>query len=350
MKILEINIIKSSLPLKEPFTTALRSVESIDEVILILKTDTLTAYGSAPATLAVTGDDVAKISFEIETIIKPQFLLEELLDYERTFTKLSQLDLCSSAKACMDIALHDLFSKQAKLPLYRYLGGKKRPLQTLYTISINTPEKMLAQAQKVFNQGFYKLKIKLNNDNLLNIRRVETLHQALPKAELFLDINQALTLTQTQELIKALKHIPITLLEQPLLASQEEEMKQLTLESNIPILADESVFTLEDAKRCIEQKSADFINIKLMKCGGIYEAKKILELCQKHNILCMMGCMLESGISVTAALHLTYAYKNVIFTDLDGPTLASKQMIEGGIIYKSMSLSCHDGDGLGLTY
>ncbi len=347
MIITTITLNKSHLALKQPFTTALRSVSSIDEVIITLHTQSFLAYGSAPAALAVTGESLERIYDDLQKIAIPAFTGYELVDLDNALKKLHTLGLCKSAQAAMDIALHDLFAKIDHQPLYRYLGGTPRALQTLYTISINTPLKMLLQAKKAYALGFKKLKIKLDKDVKKNSERVRLIYESLPDAELFLDLNQALDLKQSKALISSLQNIPVTLLEQPVQAKELEAMQALTALKTIPILADESVFSFEDAQKAIKMKACDFINIKLMKCGGIYEAKKILELCQKEGIKCMMGSMLEGGISVTAALHLAYAYDNVIFADLDGPTLASETNVAGGISYDTMELSLKNSNGLG---
>lgn len=348
MKIKNIKLKNSHLALKDPFTTALRSVNSIDEAIIMVKTEDKIGLGSAPATLAVTGDDLEKISLDLEKIVFPAFLDYALEDYDTIFQKLSSLTICKSAQTAMDIALHDLLAQEAKQPLYAYLKGEKRSLQTLYTISVNTPQKMLLQARKVFKEGFKKLKIKLDDNLDLNIQRIQYLHKELPQAELFIDINQAFTLDKTKAFILALKEIPVKLLEQPLKANDLQGMQELTALHKIPILADETVFSYADALNAIQTKACHYINIKLMKCGGIYEAKKILELCQKEGVTCMMGSMLESAISVTAALHLALSFNNVIFTDLDGPTLAESSAVEGGIIYKKMEVLLDDSFGLGI--
>jgi len=132
---------KSSLPLKDPFTTALRSVETIDEIILILKTQTEEGLGSAPATLAVTGDDLERISSDIELKIIPAFLNYSLQDYEETFQRLSALDICKSAQTAMDSTVM-----------------------------------MLKQAQEAVNHSFIKLMIKLDHNVEENIKRVQLMH------------------------------------------------------------------------------------------------------------------------------------------------------------------------------
>ena len=101
-----------------------------------------------------------------------------------------------------------------------------------------------------------------------------------------------------------------------------EELKTITNATSIPILADESAFNFEDVKKVVESKSADMINIKLMKCGGLTNAVKILEYARENNIICMLGSMLEGPVSINAALHLAMAYSDVIkYIDLDSPLL-----------------------------
>ncbi len=349
MQIQHISIRRSHTPLKHPFTTALRSVESIDEILLILSTDRgLEGYGSAPATLAVTGDDLERIETDLQRA-KEAFTDTLIEDYEITFENLHALRLCKSAQAAFDIALHDLFAKETGLPLYEYLGGSVRRFETLYTISVDTPEMMVKQAVEVFNEGYTHLKVKLDGNLVLDIERTKQLHYALPQAKLYLDINQAFSLGECETFLAAVEAIPIVLLEQPLQMDQREEMALLTRQNRIPILADESLFDYEDAQWLIEHKGADYFNIKLMKTGGIYEAKKILDLARIHHIPCMMGSMLETALSVTAALHLACAYENVRFTDLDGPTLARESIGTGGITYDGAAISLSQGTGLGIT-
>lgn len=350
MKITEFTLMRSHNSLKHPFTTALRSVDAINEIILVVHTDeTVEGLGSAPATLEVTGDDITRIEHELRHVVEPAFIDYELQSLEAAIETLDALEICNSARAAMDIALHDLFAKLADMPLYRMLGGRAKVMQTLYTISIADPQTMVAQAQHAVQSGFTHLKVKLDHDVDADIERIEALHTALPDAKLFLDLNQALDVHATLKMIIALDGIPIELVEQPNEAHDLEGLAQITAMSDIPILADEAVFSLEQAQRAIELGACDLINIKLMKCGGISKARQIIELAADHNIQVMMGSMLESAISVTAALHLAWSYENVIYADLDGPTLAKTSSYEGGIAYKQGELSLSESPGLGIA-
>ncbi len=350
MKITAFTLMRSHNSLKHPFTTALRSVDAINEIVLVVETDEkMVGLGSAPATLEVTGDDITRIEHELRHVIEPAFVDHELLDLGDSLKILDALEVCGSARAAFDIALHDLYAKISDQPLYRMLGGKAKILKTLYTISINTPQLMVRQAQEALDSGFDQLKIKLDSDVDSNLERIRALHENFPDAKLFLDLNQALSVNDTLKLIISLDGIKVELIEQPNDAQDIEGLAQITQMSDVPILADEAVFTLDQARKAIELKACDLINIKLMKCGGIHKASQIIELALDHGVNVLMGSMLESAISVTAALHLAFVYDNVIYADLDGPTLAKTSSYEGGIAYNKAFISLSEDAGLGIA-
>ncbi len=350
MTLSDFTLIRSAVPLKSAFTTALRTTTHIKELILILSTQSgLEGIGSAPDTQAVTGDTIALMEHEMRHIVEPAFLDYTLDDYDSCFKKLQALKISKSTQALMDIALHDLFAKAKNVPLYRFLEADTRTLTTLFTISIDTPEAMFIKAYEALNKGFTQLKIKLDNNLKSNIKRLEAM-STLESIELFLDPNQALNLEDTLTLVKAVSDLPVVLIEQPLAKEAHEAMQKLTQISPIPHMADESLFSLNDAKHLYEHKACTLFNIKLMKCGGIYEARKILEFAKEKNIGCMMGSMLESAPSVTAALHLAFAYDIIIYTDLDGPLLAKKAPVDGGIYYEKNRLFLENRAGLGIIF
>jgi L-alanine-DL-glutamate epimerase-like enolase superfamily enzyme len=136
-----------------------------------------------------------------------------------------------------------------------------------------------------------------------------------------------------------MKNLNIALIEQPVIAKDIESLKLITEYSTIAILADEAVFSFDDAQNIIETKSANMINIKLMKCGGIYTAMRIAELCRKNGFKCMIGSMLEDPISIASAIHFTIANMDVIeYIDLDSPLLYKEQPSFSKIGFKNSSL------------
>jgi L-alanine-DL-glutamate epimerase-like enolase superfamily enzyme len=137
--------------------------------------------------------------------------------------------------------------------------------------------------------------------------------------------------------------------EQPVKARDFEGMKKVKDSVNTIIMADESCFSPEDARRLLEMKAADVLNIKLMKCGGIYKALQIIEIAEEFGVECMLGCMVESKISLTAAAHLAAAKKTITRVDLDAAILLKEDPVIGGFNKDIPWFSLSDAPGLGIT-
>jgi len=324
MKIVDADIRRASLPLRTPFVTALRRVEAAEFILLELRTDTgLKACGSAPATEAITGETLESIETVLRlTLIPPLLNRSPGLEHALETLHLSCIGN-TGAKAAVDMALHSLAAQEKGLPLWQYLGGEKpRPVSTAVTISLGTPEQMLSDARNALERGEKILKVKVGADDGRDSDRIRAIADTLPGAQILVDANQAWDLKTALGLLNALDAPNIRLLEQPVPAADLEALRRITAESPVPVLADEAVFDAEDTRKVIETHAADMINIKLMKCGGIAEALKIIGLCRTHDIKCMLGSMLEGPVSITAALHLAVAHPDVFeWIDLDSPLL-----------------------------
>jgi L-alanine-DL-glutamate epimerase-like enolase superfamily enzyme len=316
MKILSIETQIRYIPLKTPFITALRRVENVEFVRVALRCENgFAGIGEAPSTKAITGEDLEDILNSINSIKTK--LISHMPKEALKIVHKSKMG--SSAEAALDMALVSLIAQEKGLELYRYLGTKKATvLKTDLTISLNDSHAMLKDATLACGDGLDILKIKLGKDIYHAITVTKQISKTLPHAKLLIDANQAWSVEGCLEFLEALKGVKIELIEQPVVASDIEGLKQITQHSHIPIVADEAVFSLEDAKKIIESKSADIINIKLMKCGGITKAVEILEYAREKKVKCMMGSMLEGPYSINVALHLVLAYCDIIsFIDLD---------------------------------
>jgi o-succinylbenzoate synthase len=331
-------ITQESIKLKLPFKTALREVDSAEFVRIELKTaNGLSAFGEAPATKAITGETLESIRADLEDVaakLKHKSLREALVS-------LHVQAIGSSAKAALDMALVTLLAKEKGCSLAEYFGvSDKRPIKTDITISLNDTKSMLREAEAAFAKGMDILKVKLGSDIAHAISTTRQLAQNLPQAKLLIDANQAWSLRETLNYIEAVDDLDIKLIEQPLQADALDDMKRITKRSSIPILADESVFTLQDAKNVVEQKAADMINIKLMKCGGVTKAVEILEYAREQGIACMLGSMIEGPYSINITLYLAFAYRDVVqFVDLDSPLLYKEPPSELDFSYSGALIS-----------
>ena len=144
------------------------------------------------------------------------------------------------------------------------------------------------------------------------------------------------------------KGLAIEFVEQPVKAQDIDGLRYVTEHSDVPVLADESVFSPEDALRIMQTRAADLINIKLMKCGGLTNALKIASAAEVYGVECMIGCMLEAKISVNAAVELACAKRIITKVDLDGPVLCSEDPILGGAVFREKEITVSDDPGLGI--
>ena len=269
---------------------------------------------------------------------KAQTVCHSKLDLESS--SLSQFKIGSSAKAALDMAFVSLVAKEKNIPLFQLLGADEpTALETDITISLKDANEMLEDSISAFNSGMKILKVKLGHDINHSIEVIKQISKELPNAEILVDANQAWSLDDSLRFVNALKELKIELIEQPVIADDLESLKRITNATKIPILADEAAFNLEDVKRVVESQSADMINIKLMKCGGLTNAVKILEYARENDVICMLGSMLEGPISINAALHLAMAYSDVIkYIDLDSPLLYKTQSLELDFIFNGAKI------------
>ena len=353
MKIRDVQIGKIKSPLKRPFKTALRTAYFIEDLVIKIITENgLIGYGSCVPTPTITGETegslLAALHILKEKLLKTEFQsLEKILNLLRTcFVK------NNSALACFDMALHDVYSQSLNLPLYQYLGGDKNILFTSLTISANDINTMIQDSLDAVKNGFYELKIKVGLDAEHDFHRILEIAKAVgPKIKLRIDANQGWDVKQSLQIIHKLDHqeLNIEFIEQPIQAHNVEGLAFLRRRVNLPILADESVFSLQEAYAVLKQNAADMINIKLAKCGGIYPATKIIHLAESAGVECMLGCMLESHISITAAVHFAASKKNISRCDLDPPFLMLENPVESSVSFDGNALTINENVcGLGI--
>ena len=354
MKITDIKFAMLTVPLKTPFKTALRTVNEIDDVIIIVETDSgHVGYGEAPATAAITGDTHGSIIEAINVVIKPALIGKDISNLnELTHIIQSSIVKNYSAKAAIEIAIYDLFAQLYDAPLYKILGGGEPSLETDITISVDYIDKMVEDSRKAVALGFETLKIKVGKDIGLDIERTKAIYAAVKdSAILRLDANQGWTAKEAVYAIRNLEDsgVILELVEQPVRADDLEGMKYITERVHSPIMADESTFGPREVIELIKMRAADIINIKLMKTGGISNAIKIADIAATYDIECMIGCMLEFSISVAAAVHLAVSKSSTISKiDLDGPSLCKYDPVVSGVNFNNAEITISDAPGLGI--
>ncbi len=245
-----------------------------------------------------------------------------------------------AAKAALDMALYDLAGKRLGAPLYRLFGLSpvKTPV-TSFTLGIDAPAEMARKAAAAARE-YPILKIKVGTPHDVEIVRAI---REVTDATLRVDANAAWTAKQAIATINQLAPYHIEFVEQPVAASDLEGLKLVRDNVDVPVIADESCVTLDDIARLADR--VDGINIKLMKCGGVGHALKMIHAARAHHLTIMLGCMAaESSLAITAAAHLSPL---VDYADLDGPLLLAADPFEG-LRYEQGKLVLPDRPGLGV--
>jgi len=354
MKITDIRFGMLRVPLKTPFKTALRTVDAVEDIVVMINTDSgHVGYGEAPATAVITGDTHGSIVEAIRHYIAPRLIGADIANLNQITQSIqTSMEKNTSAKAAVEIAVYDLFGQLYDAPLYRLLGGGDPVITTDITISVDTIDKMVADSISAVDRGFDSLKINVGKDIGVDVERVKAIYAAVEgRALLRLDANQGWTAKQAVYALNLLEGagVRLELVEQPVKAEDLDGMKYVTERVQTPIMADESVFGPTEVVELIRMRAADIINIKLMKTAGLSNAIRIADICAMYQVECMIGCMLESSISVAAAVHLAVAKSNVITkVDLDGPSLCAFNPVDGGVIFRESEIEITDAPGLGI--
>ena len=223
MKITNIRIGEISVPLKTPFKTALRTVNSVDDIIVEIYTDTGNiGFGEAPPTGVITGDTKGSIIGAIEDHIRKNIIGMDIENLENIMMKLDRsLIKNTSAKAAVDIALYDLYGQAYSAPLYKLLGGYRKEITTDITISVNDPEEMAKDSMDAIKRGYETLKIKVGKDSLIDIERMKAIRNAVGyDVKLRIDANQGWKPKEAVQVLRKMEDngLKIEFVEQPVAA------------------------------------------------------------------------------------------------------------------------------------
>jgi len=340
-----------AVPLREPFVISLGVIDSADVVLVEIETDDgITGHGEGAATPFVTGETSETVLGAIE-LFKPAFIGQSPFAIEHLHQEMDRILVGNgSAKAALDIALYDIMAKVAGVPLYRFLGGVENEVETDMTIGLDDPAKMASKAARLVAEGYRQIKVKAGSDDGHDRLAIELIRAAAPKAHLKVDANQGWTVAQALKMLNHYAGFGVDAVEQPVPAWDVDGLELVRAGSPIPIMADESCFIPHDASRIVRAQAADVINIKLMKCGGIYPALQINAIAEAAGVKCMVGCMLESRLSISAGAHLVAARPNIIYADLDSfADFDDSSIIESAFELDPPMIKLSEMPGLGVT-
>ncbi len=355
MKIVDIKTKLFKAPLKRPFVTALRRVEFLEDVVVMIECDDGSiGYGEGASTPIITGETIGSIIGAI-AYIKPFIIGRDIEEFEDIISIIHRVIVHNTtAKSALEIALYDLKAQLVKLPLYEMLGGVQREFKTDITISMGEIESMIDDSLDAISLGYDTLKIKLGDDFQKDIERVVAIKESIGNnIKLRLDANQGWTPKDTVYFLDNLENrgIIAEFIEQPIRADDIDGFVYIKQRVQTPLLADESIFSLQDARRFLDLGAIDYLNIKLAKTAGITDAIKMADLAKEYEVKCMIGCMLEGPISISAGLALISAKVDIIsMVDLDGVALLSCFFINSSHIFDESRLVLSKKIGLDCSF
>lgn len=353
LSITSIEIYQSPIPLKEPFKISLGILTHAENVIVKINTnDGLIGYGECSPFMTINGESM-ETCFVVAQYLAKILKGKDPLDIAACTKAMDSVIYAnSSIKSAFDMALYDIAAQHAGLPLYAFLGGSKtKEIVTDYTVSIDDPQKMAADAAKIQANGFQVIKVKLGHHER-DVERIRLIREAVGlDIPVRIDANQGWEVAEAIRILNELAPYNIQHCEEPIPRWNYMELADIRKQSPIKIMADESCCDHHDAKRLIELDACDFFNVKLGKSSGIFKALQIIQLAEQKGIKIQLGGFLESRLAFTAAAHLALASYAIVYYDFDTPLMFETDPVTGGISYNNIGvITVPDVNGLGAGF
>ncbi len=351
MLISDFKIHPINIPLNTPFKIADSTQTEYKGIILELQTDNgITGWGEAAPSARVTGETPESVTSTLKTVIRPMILGHDALELEYIMDELEQkIPHQPSARCALDIALHDLKGQAARVPVKHLFGAFRDEIPISFTVVIGSVEESLKSAKQYIDQGAKVLKVKLGVDPEIDVKRVAALREAFGyEIRLTGDANQGYTVKQAIKTLNELVRFELEFVEQPVAANDINGLQEVHKAVDIPIMADECAQSVSDVMNLVKLDAVDMVNIKLQKCGGLRNAVKISKITETAGKPCQIGCMIETGIGITAGTHLALAFENIKYADLDGHMFLTKDIIIGHQITKEGVNTISGKPGIGV--
>lgn len=311
MKIVRIE----ALALRFPFPRARKftgqTMTHTDNVIVQVTTDEgLTGIGEAMARPYVYGESYVSILHALKEWIAPLLLGADPFDIERIWHGFDRIAFNFTAKGAADVALHDLMAQACGLPLHRMLGGWTDSVRLTWIIPFYAIGEMVTEAEQQFAAGFRSFKVKVGEDPAKDVELVKCLRDTLgPDALIYADANEGYDLPTAIRTLHRMEEYGLAFIEDPLPVDDREGRTLLCAATLVPILADETAKTVEEARREVAQRTAGIVDIKIPRTG-YFLSRRILSLAEAAGVPCLVGGQGECGVGALASAHFAAAFRN----------------------------------------
>jgi L-alanine-DL-glutamate epimerase-like enolase superfamily enzyme len=353
LKITQVKTWSENLELTRPYSISYRTINSIENVFVHIETGNgLSGIGSGSPAQFVTGETLEASKTILNDKLESLLLGKDIrLLNEQCRLLETAMPETPAARTAIDIALHDTLAKHLNIPLVDMFGRAHHSLPTSITIGIkDTIQETLEESEEYMAKGFKIIKLKIGKSVEKDVETTRKLFEKIGKRmKIRVDANQGYTPQDLIEYSQQTEGLNLDLIEQPFKRESVKEMYEVPEKLRNSCAADESLHGPSDALQLAAYPHAFGIyNIKLMKCGGVFQAKQIADIAQLSGIKLMWGCMDESIISITAALHAALASPATHYLDLDGSFDLARDIVRGGFILKDGCLSTTNEPGLGV--
>ena len=346
-----VEIFNIELPLIEPFIVSYGTYPNMPSLIVKMTTQCgLIGWGEAVPDEHVTGETLEGTYAVLKHTLAPAMIGENPMNFEALHAKMDALIYSApAAKAAIDIACFDVVGKKLNVPAYQLTGGRyheKFPIT--HVLSIGTPEKMANEAAERVEMGYSSFKMKVGRDVASDVARIQAVRERIGKdIAIRVDVNQGwVNSSTTMQAVRELERLNIDWLEQPVRADDIDGMVEIKSKTAIPMMIDEGLRGFRDMREIIAKRAADKVNIKLMKCGGIYPAMKLAHMAEMAGIECQIGSMVESSVGSAAGFHVAFSNKAFTSVELTGPLKFSKDI--GNLQYNVPFIQLNEKPGLGI--
>lgn len=353
MRIQSVTTWKEHFLLTKPYTIAYETFDHVENIFVRLNAgDGSFGIGVASPAPDVTAESATDCQNALNQYLEPLIQGQDVRHLRSLVRELGdKMASTPAAMSAVDMALHDLLAKVMGIPLVDLLGRCHESLATSVTIGIKSIQETLEEASDYLGQGFKILKIKIGNDLDGDMERLFKLREHVGKhIPIRVDINQGYTREVFSAFVQQSVSLDLEFVEQPLKHDDIEGMSMLSRSIRKQVAADESLHGVADAfKLAVSPQPFGIFNIKLMKCGGLAPGTQIADIAHLAGIDVMWGCMDESVVGISAALHAALSSPATRYLDLDGHLDLAQDIADGGFKIHEGRLYVLDKPGLGIT-
>lgn len=359
MKITAIETIPIQVPIDQRRATRGARGSHLTSPFLLVRVHTdegLTGLGEVSCTPVWSGEDQVTAAHVIAEYVAPRLVGEDPTHVERLTAKLrASVANNPFTKSGLEIALWDLLGKAAGLPVYRLLGGPVRDfVPTKYSVSGLAPERAAEIAAWAVAQGFRAMKVKVGIEPEEDVARVRAVREAVgPDVRLGVDANGGWSARTAIRTIRRLEEFNIFFAEQPVPPLDVAWLADVRANVRVPVMADESIYTLQDAMAIARAGAADVLSVYIGKGGGIGPARKVAAVAEAAGLTCTIGSNLELGVAGAAMIHLAMATPGIgaeeFPCDILSPFFYESDVLAEPLPITGGSARPLEGPGLGVT-